>query len=134
MTSGTGQMLAWYRSRAKFGFAWLLLVAAALSMRVLIPQGYMAESTSPGTLTVTVCHSDAVLRIPVEKKAPDRERRDQQPCAFAKLAVGDAPGPDAAPLPLPPAVAASFAVHEAPFALASAARQLPPSRGPPLFA
>lgn len=119
------------RPLAKPGFAWMLLLAA-LAMRALIPQGYMAESTSPGTLTVTVCHSDAVWQIPVEKRKPDRERRDPQPCAFAKLSVGAAPEL-AARLPLPPVVVASFAANEAPLALASAARQLPPARGPPAW-
>lgn len=119
------------RPHAKIGFAWVLLLAA-LAMRAVIPQGYMAESTSPGTLAVTVCHSGAVWQIPVEKKQ-DREQRDPQPCAFAGLSTGAPPGPDAIVLSLPPVAAASFATNEAPLALASAARQLPPARGPPAW-
>jgi len=115
--------------RARLGLAWLLL-AAALLMRAAIPQGYMAEAAADGAVTITVCHSDAVLTIPLGKKDKG-ESREQQPCAFASLATGDAPGPDAFDLPLPRATVESFTTAEAPFALAAAARQLPPARAPP---
>ena len=118
--------------RARRGFA-LMLLLAALLVRGAIPQGYMAESTAPGTLTVTICHSDAVVQIPLEPKreAPVKSvDPEPQPCVFA--GQGAATPPVEAPaLPLPAPIAEAFAQAEAPFALAQAARQLPPARGPP---
>jgi hypothetical protein len=118
--------------RARQGFA-LTLLFAALIVRVAIPQGYMAQSTAPGTLTIAICHSDAVLQIPLERRseAPSKPSDPEpQPCVFAGYGAAVPPA-EPARLPLPAPVAASFAHSEAPFALAHAARQLPPARGPP---
>lgn len=117
--------------RAKRGFA-LMLLLAALLVRGAIPQGYMAESTAPGVLTVTICHSDAVLQIPLGKTdAPSKSADPEpQPCVFAGYGPALAAA-ETANLPLPAAVAEAFTLSEAPFALAQAARQLPPARGPP---
>ena len=120
--------------RARRGFA-LVLLLAALLVRGAIPQGYMAESTAPGTLTVTICHSDAVVQIPLGKKGTPARSVDPepQPCVFSGCGAAVPPA-EAAILPLPAAVAEAFTRAEAPFALAQAARQLPPARGPPAAA
>lgn len=118
--------------RARRGFA-LMLLLAALVVRAAIPQGYMAESTAPGVLTVTICHSDAVLQIPVtgRSEAPSKPADPEpQPCVFAGYGAAVPPA-EPARLPLPAQVATAFVHSEAPFALAHAARQLPPARGPP---
>ena len=117
--------------RARRGFA-LMLLLAALLVRGAIPQGYMAESIAPGTLTVTICHSDAVAQIPLQKrKAPAKPvDPEPQPCVFAGQSAAIPPA-EAPALPLPAPIAEAFARAEAPFALAHAARQLPPARGPP---
>jgi hypothetical protein len=52
--------------RRRNGFA-LVLLLAALLVRGAIPQGYMAQSSEPGVLTVTICHSDAVWQVPLAK-------------------------------------------------------------------
>ena len=92
--------------RAKRGFA-LVLLLAALLVRGAIPQGYMAESTAPGTLTVTICHSDAVVQIPLGKKGTPARSVDPepQPCVFSGYGAAVPPA-EAASLPLPAAVAA----------------------------
>jgi hypothetical protein len=121
--------------RAKRGFA-LMLLLAALLVRGAIPQGYMAESTAPGVLTVTICHSDAVLQVPLREQGEGPSKSadpEPQPCVFAGYGPALA-ADEAASLPLPAAVAEAFAKADAPFALAAAARQLPPARGPPATA
>ena len=121
--------------RARRGIA-LMLLLAALLVRGAIPQGYMAESTAPGTLTVTICHSDAVVQIPLagKREAPAKSADPEaQPCVFAGYGMATPPA-DAPFPPLPAPAAGTFAMAEAPFALAHAARQLPPARGPPATA
>lgn len=120
--------------RAKRGFA-LVLLLAALLVRGAIPQGYMAESTAPGVLTVTICHSDAVVQIPIGKKDTPARSVDPepQPCVFSGYGAAVPPA-EAASLPLPAAVAEAFTQAQAPFALAAATRQLPPARAPPATA
>lgn len=114
----------------------MMLLVAALLVRAVIPQGYMVESTRPGVLTVTICHSDKVWQIPFKKHHMGHGKPshgDPQPCAFAAMGTATPPA-DIAMLPLPEAVAASFIRSEAPFALRNTDRQLPPARGPPVFA
>ena len=114
----------------------MLLLAAALLVRAVIPQGYMVESARPGGLTVTICHSDKVWQIPLEKnhmKHGKQSHGDPQPCAFAAMGAATPPA-DVAMLPLPEAVAGSFVSNEASFALRNTERQRPPARGPPAFA
>ena len=131
-TSGPHEMKDSLDRRARRGFA-LALLLAALLVRGAIPQGYMAESTAPGVLTVTVCHSDAVVRIPLGAKDAPGKPADAEPppCLFAGYGSAVPPAEAASP-PLPAAVVEAFARAEAPFALAHAARQLPPARGPPM--
>ena len=133
-TSGPDEMRDSLDRRARRGFA-LVLLLAALLVRGAIPQGYMAESTAPGVLTVTVCHSDAVVQIPLgAKDAPAKSADPEpQPCLFAGYGPALPPAEGASPT-LPAPVAEAFSRAEATFALAHAARQLPPARGPPTAA
>jgi hypothetical protein len=118
--------------RARQGFA-LVLLLAALVVRAAIPQGYMAQSTAPGTLTIAICHSDAVLQIPLKERgdAPAKPADPEpHPCVFA--GHGTATPPAEPPvLSLPRHAERGFPQTEAPFVLAQAARQRPPARGPP---
>ncbi|WP_305095821.1 DUF2946 family protein [Croceibacterium aestuarii] len=131
--------------RAKRGFA-LMLLLAALLVRAAIPQGYMAESTAPGTLAITICHSgmappalsemhvDQHGRMNHDRMGHDKKGHGEpQPCAFA-VAGHATPPPEIPFLPLSRVVAEAFTRSEAPFALASATRQLPPARAPPAIA
>lgn len=122
-------------SRAKLAFVWLLLVAA-LVVRAAVPQGYMTERADDGGVTVLICHSDAVLQIPVPKKETPADDGKPAPeaCAFAGFWAGAAGGSPALDLPLPQPVAQSFSIDHGPFVLAAAARQRPPARGPPVRA
>lgn len=125
MTTTTG-------ARFRFALAWLLL--AALLVRAAIPQGYMAETTEAGVLAVTICHSDAVWQIPLAEKDGEPKRSadtEPQPCVFAGYGAAVPPAEPAA-LPVPASVAGAFVRAEAAFALAHAARQLPPARAPPV--
>lgn len=114
----------------------MMLLVAALLVRAVIPQGYMVESTRPGVLTVTICHSDKVWQIPFKKHHMGHGKPshgDPQPCAFA--AMGTAPAPAEAPqIALQPQAVEQFFRNEAPFALRNTERQRPPARGPPAFA
>ena len=121
--------------RARNGFT-LVLLLAALVVRAALPQGYMAESSAPGALTVTICHSDAVVQIPLREQgdAPAKSADPEpQPCVFAGYGPALS-ATETASLQRPAVVAEAFTQSEAPFALAQAARQLPPARGPPATA
>ena len=120
-------------SRSRNGFA-LVLLLAALLVRAAIPEGYMAETTDAGELRVAICHSDAVWQIPLAEKDGEPKRSadpEPQPCVFAGYGAAVPPA-EAGTLPLPASVAAAFVQAETPFALAQAARQLPPARAPPV--
>jgi hypothetical protein len=112
---------------------WLLL-AAALFMRALVPQGYMAERDVAGAITVKVCGSGHVLHIPVgQGDTPDADERAQPPCAFAGLGTSALP-PAETGLPVPrPGKTLFFTVAaETPGVVDRLPH--PPARGPPLAA
>lgn len=113
---------------------WLLL-AVALFMRALVPQGYMAERDDAGAIAVKVCGSGHVLQIPVDgDQAPDADDRAQPPCAFAGLGTPALPPPAVADLPVPAATETAYldAGVDAPHVAAPLPH--PPARGPPLTA
>ena len=122
------------RARSSRTALWLLL-AAALFMRAFLPQGYMAERTEQGAVTVRVCGSGHALPIPTGKdEAPARSERAEPPCAFAGLGTPALPPPAAADLPTPKRTEQAFA-HAAEAVAPRAARlPHPPARGPPLAA
>jgi hypothetical protein len=122
------------RVRRSRGLLWLLL-AAALFMRALVPQGYMAESDAAGAITVKVCGSGHFLKVPLGTgETPDADERAQPPCTFAGFGASALPPPAFAEFPVTSAVEAA---HVAPVGAAprfAAPRRLPPARGPPLAA
>ena len=112
---------------------WLLL-AVALFMRALVPQGYMAERDSVGAIAVKVCGSGHVLQIPVGKgDTPDTDDRAQPPCAFAGSAPA-LPPPAGADLPAPAPVEAALLAVGTNAPRVAAPLPHPPARGPPLTA
>lgn len=110
---------------------WLLLLALALLVRAVVPQGYMASADAAGSITVEICNSDAVWSIPLDGKPEAPESRDKGHCAFAGM-QGDGALP--APLYAVPvfATAASPAMPDARIIAALAQRPKPPARGPPV--
>jgi hypothetical protein len=113
---------------------WLLL-AAALFMRALVPQGYMAERDDAGTIAVKVCGSGHVLQIPVGRdQAPDADDRAQPPCSFAGLGSLALPPPAFAELTVPAPVEVAFLAADPDAPRVAAPLPHPPARGPPLAA
>jgi hypothetical protein len=116
----------------------VLLLVAALSVRALLPQGYMLGGNGFRTLAVEICfdggaHGARTLAIPL---ADDRDGQPGEPewrCPFAVLSLGALSPPD---LPIVAALLAfilalGFApVHAAP--LRRARFLQPPTCGPPL--
>lgn len=103
-------------------------------MRAIVPQGYMAERTGGGALTVKICGSGHVVRIPLGKsEAPDKERV-QPPCAFAGLGIATLPPPELASLDAPARANSLFAESELAALRIADPLPHPPARGPPLTA
>jgi hypothetical protein len=116
--------------RLSRSYLWFLL-AAALFMRAVLPQGYMPERTGSGAIAVVVCGSGAVHRIPVGDEG-DEQQRAEPPCTFAGLAAPAVPAPALPELRFSARAAlahADLARVTAPFA---APHRHPPARGPPL--
>lgn len=114
----------------------LLLIAAALLMRGLLPDGYMLQQDRAGELVVGVCNSDTMLVIPMKPQAPasDDDGTKGDSCAFASL-PDNAPPPDPLARPALPQVAAAAYDATRARALSPASRHdLPPATGPPLTA
>ena len=111
-----------------------LLLAAALFMRAVLPQGYMPERSESGSIAVVICGSGGVHRIPIgDGDDPESEQRAEPPCVFAGIATPLLP-PAPAGLPLPAAVKLARADGR-PLAIPRLAiRQIHPARGPPLAA
>lgn len=118
----------------------LWLIAAALLVKALVPQGYMVV---PGkTLTLAICSgtgpAEMTVTLPVApgKGDPAADRKGQdQGCAFSALGHAAAPGAD--PVLLLAAIAFVLALGIAPGAPLPLRRRTqlrPPLRGPPATA
>ena len=112
----------------------LLLLAAALVMRALLPGGVMIESDRGGPLVVTICNSGMTMTIPVKQDAPapDDGQDQGEPCAFAGHAAADLP--PAQYVPLPQLAAAAYDATRAQALSPDSPRLLPPATGPPVHA
>lgn len=122
------------RVRRPRGLLWLLL-AAALFMRALVPQGYMAERDAAGTITLRVCGSDQAVQIPLGGgEAPESGDSAQPPCAFAGLGTPALPPPHVGDLPLPAPDERLYGGSEPETPRVTAPLPHPPARGPPLTA
>lgn len=124
--------MRWTNSRLNI----VLLLAAALFMRAVMPAGYMPERGNDGTIAISLCNSDGVLRIPVKDAGPDddAEHRSAPPCAFAGLGDPLATPPELPQLALFEHFEHSFAAIAERLALSGHGRVLPPARAPPLLA
>ena len=119
---------------SRHGTLLLLLVAAALAMRALLPGGTMMSADGRGDLVVTLCNSDAMLTIPMKEKAPlPADEGDGKPCVFIHLADNSVP-PDLVARPALPQMAEAVwnATRERALSPVSA-HDLPPATGPPAF-
>ena len=107
----------------------LLLLLAALALRIVVPGNWMPVSDARGDITLALCSGAAPLVVHLDQKVPQPPR---DPCPFA-LANGGAlltPGLPALSVPAP--VIGSLAPTALIAAKLVAARQLrPPARGPP---
>lgn len=117
----------------------LLLIAAALALRALVPVGWM-PAAHDGTVRIALCSEGGqqfvVLgpdgRLHKDAPAPVQPR---DPCPFGLTAHAAADLPPVVALPLPPAALAAMvfpALHAARLVAWRALR--PPARGPPAFA
>ncbi|MCL6252077.1 hypothetical protein M3P36_13610 [Altererythrobacter sp. KTW20L] len=113
--------------------ACLLLIAAALMMRAVMPGGTMIAQDSRGELVIAMCNSDTMLVIPMKDDAPASDEGDSQPspCAYTHLADNSTP-PDPMARPALPQVAEAVWNATRTRALSPASpHHLPPATGPP---
>ena len=112
----------------------MLLIAAALLVRAVVPQGWMVEQHGGG-IAISVCNSAEQVVIPMKRDGqPTDDAAHGKACGYAAHSVAATP-PDALALPPLPQLAA--AVWDATRATAqSPARTnpLPPATGPPVLA
>ncbi|WP_374528316.1 hypothetical protein [Novosphingobium sp.] len=122
-------------------FLALLVVMAALCMKMVVPTGFMIGQNSK-VLTVQICddalgnHSVQQLVLPMKGGGGDWEQKQgKSECPFASLSIASMVGADPSLLAL--ALAFIFALGFAParFILPQRAIHLrPPLRGPPALA
>jgi len=108
---------------------WLLL-AATLFMRAVMPAGYMAE-VKAGEIVVSVCNSDAKMRIALPAKQTGKSHEKEAPCAFAGMAHAAADLPELPILIAPLRQAELRASHPVRPASTAPPRLLPFARAPP---
>jgi hypothetical protein len=133
-----GAIRTFWRSRR---LTMAVLFALALSVKLLLPQGFMLGH-GPGTryLTVQLCY-DGISRettriaIPADGDPADRQTAPDQHCPFASLAFGML-GPDSPPLVAKPAIPAAerASLPDGPSWRGQSPNLPPPSRGPPASA
>jgi hypothetical protein len=114
----------------------LLLVVAALLVRLLIPAGWMPAAA--GGFSITVCTGMGENRqvwIAADGSVHDQapvDARSDQPCIFAGMAAAlDVPLATALPLVIAVATAAPVALHHAVAVGRGLAAPPPPATGPP---
>lgn len=115
--------------------SWALLIAVALFVRAVVPQGYMIEESASGGIEVALCNSDGTWVIPMaEPETGHEEGRDHSgsACQFgAHSDAGDAPPIASALLPLDARRAAFSPDLIASLSLRHV-RPVPPATGPPV--
>lgn len=112
----------------------MLLLAVALLVRAVVPQGFMLDRGADG-VTIAMCNSDMRVAIPFkEGHGPKQADSEADPCAFAGHQSAATPPEGLAPLPLPLLAPAPYdAVRERAQSPASP-HHLPPATGPPILA
>ncbi|WP_066650163.1 MULTISPECIES: DUF2946 family protein [Sphingomonas] len=115
----------------------LLLVALALSMRALLPQGYMV-TPSNGTIMVSICSGQAAQMVAIDVDKHDGDHQDgataDHPCAFSGLGMSAMGGADIVLL----AIAFAYVLTLGFLAITApprpaVARLRPPLRAPPVL-
>ncbi|WP_137863778.1 MULTISPECIES: DUF2946 family protein [unclassified Sphingomonas] len=119
----------------------LWLIAAALAVKALVPQGYMLADTGGKTLTVAICDGSGpatmAITLPMDPdhaKAPDSAKQDGG-CAYSSLSHAITSGTD--PVLLLAAIAFLLALGFAPAPQPMIRRRAfaqPPAQGPPALA
>lgn len=117
---------------------WLVaaIVAAALCLRVLLPQGHMPVFEQK-QIEVLVCHGAGTAPATVQVELPRESKPDKaaERCAFADLSVPMLGMADPLQLALALAfVLALWLTFSSPIPLRTPARLRPPLRGPPAAA
>lgn len=121
------------RHLASTRFTWALLIVG-LTMRALVPVGYMAAQATDGGLTVQLCTATGMqeITLPSDEQGPSAPRAHGDGTCLFSLASGAA----LPTLPWAPAVAPTTLVAFVP--VAAALVHVPPivraqsSRGPPV--
>ncbi len=119
-----------------YNAAAMLLVAVALLLQAVTPQGWMMSEDASGTIAIEVCNSDQQLVIPLKGKAPSHQDEDgaNKVCAFAGLQHAGIDNDPNLSLPLPSLALAAFDATREQALSPDSPRFLPPARGPPAFA
>lgn len=126
------------RSASGFRVAWLLLAMCALSLRVLIPQGFMTAPAQDTPFALVICTGQGAIQVSPDKApahAGDSETGAQHaPCAFAGLSATPTP-PDLSVNVAAVVYPAARPIAFAELALVSPGRGLaappPPATAPP---
>ncbi len=122
----------------------MLIVAATLCVKAIVPTGYMVGSSSTMFLTVLICNDGTGLHktatIAVEKESAPTEKsgghgKADTPCPFTALTMVSLGGADAPLLALALAFILALGFAGTLPSLSQRPSYLrPPLRGPPLFA
>ena len=119
----------------------MMIVAAALCVRALVPAGYMVSSApSAHSIAIQICTGSTLKSVTLVLPSSHEDRKDhgkqaEAPCAFTALAMGAVESVD--PLQLALAISFILLLGFAPQSvtpLRSPAYVRPPLRGPPAFA
>lgn len=126
---------------ARFGnfwrqYSWLgaLVVLAALSLRTLVPQGYMPD-VERERIEISICTGHGAIPAQLQTPAHPTDKdatKAAKSCAYADLLLPGLPGADA----VLPVTALAFALALSPAAaepwrLVRTGKLWPPMRGPP---
>ena len=113
--------------------ACMLLVAAALLLQAVVPQGYMVGEDASGSLAIEICHSDQVIVIPMKDTAPshDSEEAAAKACAFAAGHDSTAPADPNTRLRLPQLAQAAYDALREKALSPDTPADIPPATGPP---
>lgn len=121
----------------------MLICAAALLLKLLVPTGYMIDSDR-GHLTITICSGTGPTTMTMEMPGmqgdmPDHGKskdhgKAEMPCAFSGLSAAMTGAID--PIQLTALIAFILAIGMSPIVLPTPVRRTylrPPLRGPPAF-
>ena len=126
---------------------WMLLIAAALMMRALVPQGWMPDGDAEGFFAVKPCSSAWTLPEEPMQMSGHHSHEDMgdaghggdhsehlasDPCAFAGFGMPGLTGEDFAVLAAPLLAPQTFDRTRSDAIVVAQRRTLPPARAPPL--